>query len=76
MRPTLSSLVRRSLLAEASSPALRTYPGGAMRYDEDRAAEESGEYFQNEAALRALARHRSDATALSPPPLPADTAFV
>lgn len=27
-----------------------------MRYDEDRAAEESGEYFQNEAALRALGR--------------------
>ena len=81
MRPTLSTLVRMSLLAEATSEApsptlrpfpgslrpfpgslrpssepLRPYPGGAMPYEEDRAAEEAGEYFQNEAALRALGR--------------------
>jgi hypothetical protein len=54
--PTLSRLVR-SILSEASPPtSLRPYPGGAMRYDEERAEEEAGEYFENEAALRALGR--------------------
>ena len=44
-------------MGEASRAiALRPYPGGDMRYDEERAEEEAGEYFENEAALRALGR--------------------
>ena len=64
--PSLSLLARSVLMGEASrvsagtsSPtpgSLRPYPGGAMRYDEDRAEEEAGEYFESEAALRALGR--------------------
>ena len=59
---SLTRLVRSVLMCEESgSPiSLRPYPGGAMRYDDDRAAEEAEEYFENEAAMRALGRDAWD----------------